>query len=141
MVHTHLMSLSLVFLCLGVIFSFCGVGQTMKAWFMPMPFAAPVVDFGARALIPYAPSLVYVMMGAGALMGLSMLVLTAGPLYEMWVRSDAQPEGQGRAVKKLMRLSGVELQQSPETLTAPHRTRHSPFTDLTLRRGVKAVKR
>ena len=29
--HTHLMSLGLVFLCLGVIFSFCGVGQPMKA--------------------------------------------------------------------------------------------------------------
>ncbi len=29
--HTHLMSLKLVFLCLGVIFSFCGVGQGMKA--------------------------------------------------------------------------------------------------------------
>lgn len=84
--HTHLMSLSLVFLCLGVIFSFCrGIGQTMKAWFMPMPFTALVIDFGARALIPYAPSLVYVMMGAGALMGLSMMVLTVGPLYEMWV--------------------------------------------------------
>ncbi len=33
----------------------------------------------------YAPSLVYVMMGAGALMGLSMMVLTVGPLYEMWL--------------------------------------------------------
>ncbi len=84
--HTHLMSLGLVFLCLGVIFSFCGgVGQTMKAWFMPMPFTALVIDFGARALIPYVPSLVYVMMGAGALMGLSMMVLTVGPLYEIWV--------------------------------------------------------
>ncbi len=84
--HTHLMSLGLVFLCLGVIFSFCGVGQTMKAWFMPMPFTALVIDFGARALIPYAPSLVYVMMLSGGLMGFSIFVLTAGPLYEMWVR-------------------------------------------------------
>ena len=88
--HTHLMSLSLVFLCLGIIFSFCGVGQAMKAWFMPIPFAALVIDFGARALIPYAPSLVYVMMGAGALMALSMMVLTMGPLYEMWVRGEAE---------------------------------------------------
>jgi hypothetical protein len=84
--RTHLMSLALVFLCLGVIFSFCGVGQTMKAWFMPMPFAALVVDFGARGLIPYAPALVYVMMLSGGPMGLSMLVLTMGPLYELWVR-------------------------------------------------------
>ena len=61
------MSLGLVFLCLGVIFSFCGVGQKMKACFMPMPFTALVIDFGARAVIPYAPSLVYEMMLSGAL--------------------------------------------------------------------------
>jgi hypothetical protein len=42
-------------------------------------------SISARALIPHAPSLVYLMMLAGAMMGLSMLVLTAGPLYEMWV--------------------------------------------------------
>ena len=84
--HTHLMSLALVFLSLGVIFSFCGVGQSMKLWFMPMPFVALLLDFGARALIKYFPSFVYVMMFAGALMALSMLVLTLGPLYDMWIR-------------------------------------------------------
>lgn len=84
--HTHLMSLALVFLSLGVIFSFCGVGQSMKLWFMPMPFVALFLDFGARALIKYFPSFVYVMMFAGALMGMSMLVLTLGPLYDMWIR-------------------------------------------------------
>ena len=52
---------------------------------MPMRFTALVIDFGARALIPYAPSLVYVMVGAEALMGLSMMVLTAGPLYDIWL--------------------------------------------------------
>jgi len=37
--HTHLMSLSLVFLCLGVIFSFCGVGHRVKLWVMPLPLS------------------------------------------------------------------------------------------------------
>ena len=81
--HTHLMSLGLVFLCLGVIFSFCGVGQRMKHWVIPMPFVSLILDFGARALIRYWPGFVYVMMFAGALMGLSMLLLTVGPLYDM----------------------------------------------------------
>ncbi len=84
--HTHLMSLALVFLSLGVIFSFCGVGQSMKLWFMPMPFVALLLDFGARALIKYVPAFVYVMMFAGAVMALSMMVLTVGPLYDMWRR-------------------------------------------------------
>ncbi len=84
--HTHLMSLALVFLCLGVIFSFCGVGQKMKLLVMPMPFVALFLDFGARALIKYFPVFVYVMAFAGALMGLSMLMLTVGPLYDMWIR-------------------------------------------------------
>lgn len=84
--HTHLMSLAVIFLCLSVIFSFCGVGQKMKAFFMPLPFLALFLDFGARALIKYVPSFVYVMAAAGALMALSMMVLTLGPLYEMWIR-------------------------------------------------------
>ncbi len=84
--HTHLMSLAVVFLCLSIIISFCGVGQKMKAFFMPLPFLALFLDFGARALIKYVPSFVYVMAAAGALMGLSMMVLTLGPLYDMWIR-------------------------------------------------------
>ena len=88
--HTHLMSLAVVFLCLGGIFAVCGVGQPVKQWVVPMPFVALVLDFGARALIKYSPGFVYVMMFAGAVMGLSMLMLTMGPLYDMWIR------GQGR---------------------------------------------
>lgn len=78
--HTHLMSLAVVFFCLSVIFSFCGVGQKMKAFFMPLPFLALFLDFGARAMIKYVPAFVYVMAFAGALMGLSMMVLILEPL-------------------------------------------------------------
>ncbi|RMF56940.1 MAG: hypothetical protein D6743_19625, partial [Calditrichaeota bacterium] len=84
--HTHLMSLAVVFFCLSIIFSFCGVKQKYKAFFMPLPFVALFLDFGARALIKFVPAFVYVMVGTGALMGLSMMVLTLAPLYEMWIR-------------------------------------------------------
>ncbi|MFQ5676356.1 MAG: hypothetical protein ACE5G1_10700 [bacterium] len=84
--HTHLMSLGVVFFCLSIIFSFCGVGQKMKALFMPLPFLALFLDFGARAMIKYIPGFVYVMVFTGALMGLSTMVLILGPLYEMWIR-------------------------------------------------------
>lgn len=84
--HTHLMSLAVIFFCLSIIFSFCGVGQKMKAFFMPLPFLSLFLDFGARALIKYIPFFVYVMAAAGALMAVSMMVLTLGPLYDMWIR-------------------------------------------------------
>ncbi len=84
--HTHLMSLAVVFFCLSVVFSFCSVSQRYKRFFMPLPFLALFVDFGARALIKYAPAFVYVMAAAGALMAVSMVVLTLAPLYEMWIR-------------------------------------------------------
>lgn len=84
--HTHLMSLSLVFLYLGVIFSFCGVGHRVKLWVVPLPFVSLILDFGVRAMIRYSPTFVYVMMIAGTLMALSMMMLTVGSLYDMWVR-------------------------------------------------------
>ena len=84
--HTHLMSLGIVFFCLSIIFSFCGVKQRYKAFFMPLPFIALFADFGARAMIKYVPAFVYVMVFTGALMGFSILMLTLAPLYEMWIR-------------------------------------------------------
>ncbi|NIR52138.1 hypothetical protein GWO43_31045 [candidate division KSB1 bacterium] len=91
--HTHLMSLAVVFFGLSIIFSLCGAGQKMKTFLMPLPFLALFVDFGSRALIKYIPAFVYVMAGAGALMGLSMAVLIVAPLYEMWIRGNkVKPE-------------------------------------------------
>lgn len=37
-------------------------------------------------MIRYSPTFVYVMMIAGTLMALSMMMLTVGSLYDMWVR-------------------------------------------------------
>lgn len=53
---------------------------------MPLPFVSLILDFGARALTRYSPTFVYVMMIAGALMALSMMMRTVGPLYDIWFR-------------------------------------------------------
>ncbi len=83
--HVHLQSLALVYLALGLIFSLCGVPEKLKLAAVSTPFVAVLADFGARALAHYWPSMVYVVMIAGALMGLSTGMMILGVLYEMWL--------------------------------------------------------
>jgi len=83
--HVHLQSLALVYLALGLLFSLCGVSEKLKLTVVSTPFVAVAADFGARALAHFWPSMVYVVMLAGALMGLSTAGMILGVLYEMWL--------------------------------------------------------
>lgn len=82
--HTHLQSLALLYLALGLIFSLCGVPEKLKLIAVSTPFIAVLADFASRALAHYWPAMVYVVMLAGALMALSTAPMMAGVLYEMW---------------------------------------------------------
>lgn len=84
--HTHIQSLGLVFLVLAGAFSFTTVRPGVKTLVIVLPFAMLLVDFGARFLAKYAPSIVYVMMGSGAAIGVLFAVMTLVPLYEMWLK-------------------------------------------------------
>lgn len=53
---------------------------------LTLPFAALLVDFGARLASKYFPNAVYLMMASGALMGTLFAVMILTPLYEMWIR-------------------------------------------------------
>jgi len=44
-----------------------------------------LVDFGSRALARIWPSMVYLMMLSGALMGLATATMILGVLYELWL--------------------------------------------------------
>ena len=50
-----------------------------------MPFAALLVDFGARFTAKYSPATVNLMMVSGAVIGLMFAVMIIVPLYEMWI--------------------------------------------------------
>lgn len=96
--HTHIQSIGLIFLALGVIFSFTSLNDRWKSTVVSAAYTSLFVDFGARFLTKYAAGLVYVMVTAGAVMGLSLAVMIVIPLLEMWFKRPAEfdngPQGQ-----------------------------------------------
>lgn len=84
--HTHIQSIGLIFLVLGLVVSFSSLSELLKQILVATPFLALVTDFGARALTKYFPGLVYVVMLTGAVLGLSFAVMVLLPLYEMWLK-------------------------------------------------------
>ncbi len=93
--HIHLMSLSITFVVLGLIFSFTGFPEKLKIPLVCAPFIALFGDFGVRGLVRYNDSLVYVVMAAGALMALATVLLCAGIFWELWL---SRPKGKSPSV-------------------------------------------
>jgi hypothetical protein len=90
--HIHLQSLAVIYLLLGLIYSFCRAPEILKVILVPAPFIAIVADFGARALVPMYPDLVHVVMLAGAVAGLSTAAMCLGTLWELWFSNWTKPE-------------------------------------------------
>jgi hypothetical protein len=86
--HTHIQSLGLIFLVLGLVFSATSLGSGLKDMIVSLPFLALVVDFGCRFFAKYYPNLVYLMLVSGALLGLSFALMILFPLYEMWIKRE-----------------------------------------------------
>lgn len=84
--HTHILSIGIIFFCLGIIFSFTSLKESSKSIAVMTPFVALLLDFASRYLAKYVPDLVYMMMLTGALLGLSLAVMVLVPLYELWMK-------------------------------------------------------
>ncbi len=84
--HTHIQSIGLIFLALGLVFSFTSLREKWKIAVVTLPFVALLVDFGCRYLAKYYPNLVHLMMVSGASLGFSFAVMILVPLYEMWMK-------------------------------------------------------
>jgi hypothetical protein len=82
--HTHLQAIALIFLALGLLFAFSPFPEKVKLAVVITPFLMLLVDFGSRALARIWPSMVYVMMISGGLMGLATAVMILVILYELW---------------------------------------------------------
>ncbi len=91
--HSHIQSIGLIFLVLGSVFSFTSLRESIRTSVIIIPFVALLVDFGTRFLAKYNPELVFVMMAAGAVVGLSFAVMILYPLYEMWLKNPEKPKG------------------------------------------------
>ena len=80
--HTHLQSLAVIFFCVGILFTMTTFPQKLKLIILVVPFASIFLDFGARFLARYHPSMVYVVMGTGALAGASFGLMVLSIFYE-----------------------------------------------------------
>lgn len=87
--HTHVQSIGLIFFVLGGVFCLTSLSNRLKLAIVVAPFVLLLVDFGARFLARYWPGTVYIMMGSGALIGLSFALMILRPLYEMWLKRDS----------------------------------------------------
>jgi hypothetical protein len=84
--HTHIQSIGMILFLLGGLFAFSSVRSSIKTILIVLPFLALVADFISRFLAKYHVGFIYVMMAAGAVMGVSMGIMILIPLYEMWLK-------------------------------------------------------
>ena len=84
--HIHLMSLSMTFLILGLIFAFTHYPDKVKIPLVLIPFLSLGGDFGSRVLVRYNVNFVYIVMLCGATMALSTLLICMGIFHETWLR-------------------------------------------------------
>ncbi len=83
--HTHLQSIALIFFLVGIVFAGTRLPDRVKAPIVITPFLALLADFGSRFLARYHPSLVFLMIGAGAVTGLAFAGMILFSLYEIWL--------------------------------------------------------
>jgi hypothetical protein len=81
--HTHIQSLALVYLALGLLFCFTGVRERLKVVVVSTPFMALAADFAARGLARMAPEWAYAVLGSGMLLGLATGVMVCGILLDL----------------------------------------------------------
>ena len=87
--HTHIQSIGMILFLFGLIFSLTSLNSKLKTFMVAIPFFDLLLDFGSRFLAKYNADFVYIMMGTGAVLGLSMAVMILIPLYEMWLKKQS----------------------------------------------------
>ncbi len=84
--HVHLFSLSILFLIIGLLFSFTTLPEFWKALFVGAPFIGMAVDFGGIWLTVFtSPIFGWLTVIFGGFMAASFFMLIMRPLYEMWI--------------------------------------------------------
>jgi hypothetical protein len=87
LVHNHIISLSVVFFCLGSIFFFSSlVSDRLKRFLLIEPLIAIVTTFGGIVLVRFvAKEFAWVVLISGVSLGLCYLAMIAIILYELWI--------------------------------------------------------
>ncbi len=83
--HFHIFSMPVVFLILAHIFLMCSWGYRTKVMVIVISFLAIFAEICSPWLITYvSPKFALLMIFSGISIGLSLLIYTVVPLYEMW---------------------------------------------------------
>lgn len=83
--HIHLFGISFIFMLTGVIFALSRVSPAWKTFLIVLPFASIWADIGSWWITKYQPAFAYIVLGGGALMGVSLAAQILIPLWEMWL--------------------------------------------------------
>jgi len=88
--HIHLFGVSTAVFLLMIVFSFTLFSEKLKIIVYSLSFIAVISDIGSWWLTKLSGELAFLVLFAGALLGIIFGLLTLLPLYDMWIRKKAE---------------------------------------------------
>ncbi len=120
--HIHLFGIAFILLFVGRIFIYCDMSVPLKRLIVVIPFLSLLIDTMSWFITRNYPNFAYVVVGSGAMMGLSMGAQIIISLYQMWFetfepRLLLSSEHQARLKKQLLDLQKLALPVLSESKT------------------------
>lgn len=117
--HIHLFGIAFILFLIGKIFILTEINPFLKRTIVSIPFVAMVIDISSWYITTIIPWFAYVVVTAGALLGLSMATQILVSLYQMWFYpfhpSLQIPVDQQEQVKECQQiLAGLGYEMIPE---------------------------
>ncbi|MDD5434998.1 MAG: hypothetical protein PH343_06165 [Nitrospira sp.] len=86
--HIHILGFSLLFISLGAILVFSGIGELWKVIILLTLFLCLAFDIGGLLLVRFvSPDLAVITFISGIGTGISIAVISLVAMYDMWIRS------------------------------------------------------
>jgi hypothetical protein len=82
--HIHIFGIAFILFFIGKLFILCEMNRSLKRIAVVIPFAAMLVDVISWFITKTIPEFAYVVIGSGALMGISMAMQILLSIYQMW---------------------------------------------------------
>jgi hypothetical protein len=82
--HIHIFGIAFILFFIGKLFVMCDMNRYLKRIAVVIPFAAMLLDVLSWFITKTIPEFAYVVIGSGALMGLSMAAQILVSIYQMW---------------------------------------------------------
>jgi hypothetical protein len=124
--HIHLFGIAFILLFVGRIFIYCDISVSLKRIIVVIPFLSLLIDTMSWFITRNYPSFAYVVVGSGAIMGLSMGAQIIISLYQMWIGTTLQLSSAQQAQLKKYALvlqkwvlEGLAVSKSYILKTAP----------------------